>query len=61
MNQHNKNYSVWIGGCQEHNNCSYYQAMTILNEYIIEGYDDAYIELESIQWITYLNTLSMLL
>ena len=53
----NKTYSVWIGGCQEHNNCTYYQAITILNEYINDGYDDALIELETIQWITWQRTL----
>lgn len=61
MNNTNKTYSIWIGGCQEHNNCSYSQALAILNEYINEGYDDAVMELEILQWITYLNTLSMLL
>jgi hypothetical protein len=52
MNNTNKTYSVWIGGCQEHNNCTYYQAITILNEYINDGYDDALIELETKQWKT---------
>ena len=46
MQNQNKTFTVWIGGCAEHNRCTYYQALTILNEYINEGYDDALIELE---------------
>jgi len=40
-------YSVWIGGCEEHTQCTYSQAIRLKSEYLAEGYDD--VEIEEIQ------------
>jgi hypothetical protein len=39
------NYSVWVGGIEEHSYLSYQHAVAIKNEYIEDGYVD--IEIES--------------
>ena len=38
------NYSVWVGGCEEHTYLSYQHAVALRNEYLEDGYDDVEIE-----------------
>lgn len=38
------NYSVWVGGCEEHSYLTYQQALALKNEYIEDGYDDVEID-----------------
>ena len=38
------NYSVWVGGCEEHSHLTYQHAVAIKNEYIEDGYDDVEID-----------------
>ena len=38
------NYSVWVGGCEEHTHLTYAQALTLRDEYLEDGYDDVYID-----------------
>jgi hypothetical protein len=39
------NYSVWVGGCEEHSHLTYQHAVAIKNEYIEDGYDDVEIDI----------------
>ena len=38
------NYSVWVGGCEEHTYLTYAQALALKNEYLEDGYDDVEID-----------------
>ena len=38
------NYSVWVGGCEEHSYLTYQQAIALKNEYLEDGYDDVEID-----------------
>jgi len=38
------NYSVWVGGCEEHSHLTYQQAVALRDEYLEDGYDDVYID-----------------
>ena len=38
------NYSVWVGGCEEHTYLTYAQAIALKNEYLEDGYDDVEID-----------------
>ena len=38
------NYSVWVGGCEEHSYLTYQQALALKNEYLEDGYDDVEID-----------------
>jgi hypothetical protein len=38
------NYSVWVGGCEEHSYVTYAQALALKNEYLEDGYDDVEID-----------------
>jgi hypothetical protein len=39
-----KNFVVWVGGCEEHSNLTYPQAIALQDEYLEMGYDDCIIE-----------------
>ena len=38
------NYSVWVGGCEEHTHLTYQHAVALKNEYLEDGYDDVEID-----------------
>lgn len=38
------NYSVWVGGCEEHSYLDYHQAISLKKEYLEDGYDDVEID-----------------
>lgn len=38
------NYSVWVGGIEEHLHLTYQHAVALRNEYLEDGYDDVEID-----------------
>jgi len=42
--QDTKNFVVWVGGCEEHSQLTYAQALALRDEYLEDGYDDVYID-----------------
>jgi len=42
--QDTKNFVVWVGGCVEHRQLTYPQAIALRDEYLEDGYDDVYID-----------------
>jgi len=38
------NYSVWVGGCEEHTHLTYQDAVALRNEYLEDGYTDVEID-----------------
>ena len=39
-----KSFVVWVGGCEEHSDLTYQQALALRDEYLEDGYDDVYID-----------------